>query len=104
MKFLEVDATKGLLLVSNRRSVVKKAVNNVIPVEMVEGTVWDIKPYGALMNLGGVDRWMLVSIIWHDQVGDIGAVVKDSSAMKCMMISHKTRRRVVSTSLQRRLS
>lgn len=87
LKFLEVDNDKGRLVVSHRRAVVEKQMTSLNSGEIVEGTVRGIKPYGAFVDIGGVSGLLHVSQISHDHVGDIGAVVKDGSQIKCMIIN-----------------
>lgn len=87
LKFLEVDSEKNRLVVSHRRAVVEKQMTNLVVGEVVEGVVRGIKPYGAFVDIGGVSGLLHVSQISHDHVADIGAVVKDGSAIKCMIIN-----------------
>lgn len=87
LKFLEVDNEKGRLVVSHRRAIVEKQMTSLNAGEIVEGTVRGIKPYGAFVDIGGVSGLLHVSQISHDHVGDIGAVVKDGSRIKCMIIN-----------------
>lgn len=87
LKFLEVDAEKGRLVVSHRRALVERQMTTLNAGEVVEGTVRGIKPYGAFVDVGGVSGLLHVSQISHDHVGDIGAVVRDGSQIKCMIIT-----------------
>lgn len=87
LKFLEVDTDKNRLVVSHRRAVVEKQMSNLVSGEVVSGVVRGIKPYGAFIDIGGVSGLLHVSQISHDHVSDIGAVVKDGSEIKCMIIN-----------------
>lgn len=87
LKFLEVSAEKGRLVVSHRRAVVERQMLELSAGELIEGTVSGIKPYGAFVDIGGISGLLHVSQISHDHVGDIGAVVKDGTRIKCMVIS-----------------
>lgn len=87
LKFLEVSSEKGRLVVSHRRAIVERQMTSLNAGEVIQGTVRGIKPYGAFVDMGGVSGLLHVSQISHDHVGDIGAVVKDGSQIKCMIIS-----------------
>lgn len=87
LKFLEVDAEKGRLVVSHRRAVVEKQMTNLVAGEVVDGVIRGVKPYGAFVDIGGVSGLLHVSQISHDHVSDIGAVVPDGTAIKCMIIN-----------------
>lgn len=87
LKFLEVDNEKNRLVVSHRRALVEKQMTNLVVGQIVQGMVRGIKPYGAFVDIGGVSGLLHVSQISHDHVSDIGAVVKDGSEIKCMIIN-----------------
>ncbi|PXF41393.1 30S ribosomal protein S1 [Gracilariopsis chorda] len=87
LKFLEVSAEKGRLVVSHRRAVVEKQMTNLVAGEVVEGVIRGVKPYGAFVDIGGVSGLLHVSQISHDHVGDIPAVVPDGTVVKCMIIN-----------------
>lgn len=87
LKFLEVDTEKNRLVVSHRRAIVEKQMTDLVAGEVVKGTVRGIKPYGAFIDIGGVSGLLHVSQISHDHISDIGAVVKDGSEIKCMIIN-----------------
>lgn len=87
LKFLEVDSEKSRLVVSHRRALVQKQMSDLQAGEIVQGFVRGIKPYGAFVDIGGISGLLHVSQISHDHVADIGAVVKDGSEIKCMIIN-----------------
>lgn len=87
LKFLEVDSGKSRLVVSHRRAMVERQMVNLSPGSLVAGTVRGVKPYGLFVDIGGMSGLLHVSQISHDHVGDIGAVLPEGAAVKCMVIN-----------------
>ena len=94
IKFLEVDQQRSRLVVSNRRVEVERAIGDLAPGMLVEGTVRQVKPYGAVIALdvdGGaagtdVTGLLHVSQISQAFVEDVGKCVAVGDAVRSVVI------------------
>lgn len=87
LKFLEVDQEKGRVVLSERRAMVEKQMNNLSVGVLVEGLIKSIKPYGAFVDVGGMPGLLHISQISHDHVDDITKSLEIGMRLKCMIIS-----------------
>ncbi|CAA6668917.1 unnamed protein product [Spirodela intermedia] len=87
LKFLEVDEEKSRLVLSNSKTI---SDSNAQPAvgSVVTGTVQSLKPYGVLINIGGLTGLLHVSQISHDHVSDVSAIFKPGDVLKVMILSH----------------
>jgi small subunit ribosomal protein S1 len=49
---------------------------------VVTGTVQSLKPYGAFIDIGGINGLLHVSQISHDRVSDISTVLQPGDTLK----------------------
>jgi ribosomal protein S1 len=65
-----------------------------------EGTVRSVQPYGAFIDLGGVDGLLHVSAMSHQRVADPKKVVKEGDKVQVMIIGVDKDKKRVSLSLK----
>uniref|UniRef100_A0A0C9RQQ1 TSA: Wollemia nobilis Ref_Wollemi_Transcript_1497_1617 transcribed RNA sequence n=1 Tax=Wollemia nobilis TaxID=56998 RepID=A0A0C9RQQ1_9CONI len=100
LKFMEVDEEQTRLVLSQR----KAAADSQAPLAIgtvVVGTVQTIKPYGAFIDLGGLNGLLHVSQISHDRVTDVGTILQPGDTLKVMILSHDRERGRVSLSTKK---
>ncbi|KAK6936003.1 S1 domain [Dillenia turbinata] len=74
LKFVEVDEGQSRLVLSNCKAMDDRAQLGVGSVVM--GTLQSLKPYGALIDIGGINGLLHVSQISHDRVSDIATILQ----------------------------
>nr|AAP79181.1 ribosomal protein rpS1 [Bigelowiella natans] len=94
VKFLEVDMENQRLVMSNRRAVASSFKKNYKVGDVVVGTVTALKPYGAFINLGGVNGLLHISQISHDHVTSVKDVMDVGQKLKVMIMSRDQNGRV----------
>ncbi|PWA68068.1 30S ribosomal protein S1 protein [Artemisia annua] len=100
LKFMEVDEEQSKLVMSNRKAVADSQVQLGIG-SVVTGTVQSLKPYGAFIDIGGVNGLLHVSQISHDRVSDIATILQPGDTLKVMILSHDRERGRVSLSTKK---
>ncbi|RAL47444.1 unnamed protein product [Cuscuta campestris] len=100
LKFVEVDEEESRLVLSNRQATIDGQVQFGVG-SVVVGTVQDVKPYGAFIDLGGINGLLHVSQISHDRVSDIATVLQPGDTLKVMVLSHDRDRGRVSLSTKK---
>ncbi|XP_010546947.1 PREDICTED: 30S ribosomal protein S1, chloroplastic [Tarenaya hassleriana] len=100
LKFVEVDEEQSRLVLSNRKAVADSQAQLGIG-SVVLGTVQSLKPYGAFIDIGGINGLLHVSQISHDRVSDIATVLQPGDTLKVMILSHDRERGRVSLSTKK---
>ncbi|CAA0829434.1 ribosomal protein S1 [Striga hermonthica] len=100
LKFVEVDEEESRLVLSNRKAVSDSQAQLGIGSVAV-GTVQTLKPYGAFIDIGGINGLLHVSQISHDRVADIATVLQPGDTLKVMVLSHDRERGRVSLSTKK---
>ncbi|KAE8703393.1 30S ribosomal protein S1 [Hibiscus syriacus] len=100
LKFVEVDEEQSRLVLSNRKAMADSQAQLGIG-SVVLGTVQSLKPYGAFIDIGGVNGLLHVSQISHDRVSDIATVLQPGDTLKVMILSHDRERGRVSLSTKK---
>ncbi|KAJ3683019.1 hypothetical protein LUZ60_013246 [Juncus effusus] len=100
LKILEVDQEQSRLVLSNRKAMADSQAQLGIG-SVVLGTVESIKPYGAFIDIGGINGLLHVSQISHDRVADISTVLAPGDSLKVMILSHDRERGRVSLSTKK---
>ncbi|KAK9672082.1 hypothetical protein RND81_12G075200 [Saponaria officinalis] len=100
LKFVEVDEEQSRLVLSNRKAVADSQAQLGIG-SVVTGTVQSLKPYGAFIDIGGINGLLHVSQISHDRVSDIATVLQPGDTLKVMVLSHDRERGRVSLSTKK---
>lgn len=81
LKFVEVDEEQSRLVLSNRKAMADSQAQLGIG-SVVVGTVQSLKPYGAFIDIGGINGLLHVSQISHDRVSDIATVLQPGDTLK----------------------
>ncbi|KAL6990155.1 ribosomal 40S subunit protein S1B [Sarracenia purpurea var. burkii] len=100
LKFVEVDEEQTRLILSNRKAMADSQAQLGIG-SVVVGTVQSLKPYGAFIDIGGMNGLLHVSQISHDRVADIATVLQPGDTLKVMILSHDRERGRVSLSTKK---
>nr|XP_010921394.1 30S ribosomal protein S1, chloroplastic [Elaeis guineensis] len=100
LKFVEVDEDQSRLVLSNRKAMADNQAQLGIG-SVVLGTVQSLKPYGAFIDIGGINGLLHVSQISHDRVSDISTVLQPGDSLKVMILSHDRERGRVSLSTKK---
>ncbi|PIN18100.1 hypothetical protein CDL12_09226 [Handroanthus impetiginosus] len=100
LKFVEVDEEQSRLVLSNRKGMADSQAQLGIG-SVVIGTVQSLKPYGAFIDVGGINGLLHVSQISHDRVADIATVLQPGDTLKVMVLSHDRERGRVSLSTKK---
>ncbi|KAL0376323.1 UNVERIFIED_CONTAM: 30S ribosomal protein S1, chloroplastic [Sesamum calycinum] len=100
LKFVEVDEEQSRLVLSNRKAMADSQAQLGIG-SVVIGTVQSLKPYGAFIDIGGINGLLHVSQISHDRVADIATVLQPGDTLKVMILSHDHERGRVSLSTKK---
>ncbi|KAJ4968041.1 hypothetical protein NE237_014742 [Protea cynaroides] len=95
LKFVEVDEEQNRLVLSNRKAMADSQTQLGIG-SVVTGTVQSLKPYGAFIDIGGINGLLHISQISHDRVSDISTVLQPGDTLKVMILSHDRERGRVS--------
>ncbi|HUO10682.1 MAG TPA: S1 RNA-binding domain-containing protein [Phycisphaerae bacterium] len=74
--------------------------NELAVGQVREGTVRSVQPYGAFIDLGGVDGLLHVSAMSHQRVSDPKKVVKEGDKLQVMVTSLDKDKKRVSLSLK----
>lgn len=78
---MEVDEEQSRLVLSNRKAMADSQAQLGIG-SVVVGTVQSLKPYGAFIDIGGINGLLHVSQISHDRVSDISTVLQPGDTLK----------------------
>jgi small subunit ribosomal protein S1 len=78
---VEVDEEQSRLVLSNRKAMADSQAQLGIG-SVVTGTVQSLKPYGAFIDIGGINGLLHVSQISHDRVSDIATVLQPGDTLK----------------------
>ncbi|CAI0626441.1 unnamed protein product [Linum tenue] len=100
LKFVDVDEEQSRLVFSNRKAMADSQAQLGIG-SVVTGTVQSLKPYGAFIDIGGINGLLHVSQISHDRVADIATVLQPGDTLKVMILSHDRERGRVSLSTKK---
>ncbi|KAJ6902726.1 hypothetical protein NC651_020264 [Populus alba x Populus x berolinensis] len=100
LKFVDVDEEQSRLILSNRKAMADSQAQLGIG-SVVTGTVQSLKPYGAFIDIGGINGLLHVSQISHDRVSDIATVLQPGDTLKVMILSHDRERGRVSLSTKK---
>ncbi|CAN1806295.1 30S ribosomal protein S1, chloroplastic [Linum perenne] len=100
LKFVDVDEEEARLVFSNRKAMADSQAQLGIG-SVATGVVQSLKPYGAFIDIGGINGLLHVSQISHDRVDDIATVLQPGDTLKVMVLSHDRERGRVSLSTKK---
>ncbi|XP_038906593.1 30S ribosomal protein S1, chloroplastic-like [Benincasa hispida] len=99
LKFVEVDEELSRLILSNSKAIVSQAELRIGSV--VTGTVQILKPYGAFIDIGGINGLLHVSQISQNHILDIATVLQPGDVLKVMILSYDQNKGRVSLSTKK---
>ncbi|MFY3792848.1 30S ribosomal protein S1 [Ureibacillus sp. MALMAid1270] len=106
-KITELDKEKGRLILSHRavleeekNSKKKQVLNGIKEGDIIEGTVQRIAPFGAFVDLGGIDGLVHISQVSHDHVEDVNSVLTKGQAVKVKVLSVDPQNERISLSIK----
>lgn len=82
LKFLEVDEENLRLVMSNRKAAAKSQMSSFGVGDVVIGTVQAVKPYGAFIDVGGINGLLHISQISHDRITNVETVLSEGDKIK----------------------
>lgn len=82
VKFLEVDEESERLVFSNRRASSQSQMAGHKVGDVVIGIVQAVKPYGAFIDVGGLNGLLHISQISHDRVLNVENVLSEGDKLK----------------------
>jgi len=87
---LDVDEERGRLVCSNRKALNEEATTaeSLSPGDVVLGTVQNIKPYGAFINMGGPFGLLHISQMSAELIPNINNVVAVGDKIKVMVLGY----------------
>ncbi|KAJ7547574.1 hypothetical protein O6H91_08G092800 [Diphasiastrum complanatum] len=100
LKFIEVDEEQTRLVVSNRKAQAESQVALGIGA-VVLGTVQSVKPYGAFIDLGGVNGLLHISQVSHERITTLENVFQPGDKLKVMILSQDRERDRISLSTKK---
>ncbi|KAG9131375.1 hypothetical protein Leryth_019626 [Lithospermum erythrorhizon] len=100
LKFVEVDEEQSKLVLSNRKAMADSQAQLGIG-SVVLGTVQIMKPYGAFIDIGGINGLLHISQISHARVSDMERVLQPGDILKVMILRHDRERGRVSLSTKK---
>ena len=93
-KITELDKEKGRLILSHRAvleqqkaSNKKRVLDGIKAGDVIDGTVQRLAPFGAFVDIGGVDGLVHISQVSHDHVDDVSTVLSEGQAVKVKVLS-----------------
>lgn len=87
MKFLEVDEEQERVVFSARRAHSETFTSGFQVGDVVVGVVQSVKPYGAFIDIGGVNGLLHISQISEERVTNVEAVLSEGDKLKVMVLS-----------------
>ncbi len=83
--FLELNPDTNKLVLSQREAARSQVVSKLVPGRLMEGTVVNLKPYGAFIDLGGVTGLLHVKEISHNSIESLPALLQVGQKVKVMI-------------------
>merc|ERR1712113_57720 len=101
VKFLEVDEERDRLVLSNRRASAEANLSGHKVGDVVAGVISAIKPFGAFVDIGGVNGLLHISQISHDRITSVENLLSVGDELKVMIIAQDRERGRVSLSTKK---
>ncbi|SOC20158.1 small subunit ribosomal protein S1 [Ureibacillus xyleni] len=93
-KITELDKEKGRLILSHRAvleeqkaSKKKQVIGNIQQGDILDGTVQRLVPFGAFVDIGGIDGLVHISQVSHEHVTDVSTVLSEGQPVKVKVLS-----------------
>mmetsp|Transcript_14545 Transcript_14545/g.31160 ORF Transcript_14545/g.31160 Transcript_14545/m.31160 type:complete len:384 (-) Transcript_14545:249-1400(-) len=101
VKLIEVDEERQRLVMSNKRATADKQLESFQVGDVVVGTVQAVKPYGAFVDIGGMNGLLHISQISHERITSVENVLNLGDQLKVMILSQDRERGRVSLSTRK---
>eukprot|EP00898_Chlorokybus_atmophyticus_P007617 jgi/Chlat1/7857/Chrsp66S07290 len=88
LKFLEVDDQRTRIVLSARKAQAESQLKQFQVGDVVLGRVQAVKPYGAFVDIGGINGLLHISQISHDRIANVENVLSEGDKLKVMILSH----------------
>ncbi len=109
-KITELDKEKGRLILSHRAVVEEEKANkkkelleSLKPGDVLNGKVQRLAPFGAFVDIGGVDGLVHISQVAHEHVDDINTVLQEGQEVKVKVLSVDPENERISLSIKETL-
>jgi small subunit ribosomal protein S1 len=93
-KITELDKEKGRLILSHRavleeqkESNKKRVLEQIHAGDILDGKVQRLAPFGAFVDIGGVDGLVHISQVSHNHVDDVSTVLSEGQEVKVKVLS-----------------
>lgn len=98
--FLEVDPDRNKLVLSNRQAMRSTRIGELEIGELVSGTVRDLKPFGAFVDLQGVSGLLHIKQVSQTYIPDLAKVLTVGDSIKAIILDLDPGRGRISLSTQ----
>jgi small subunit ribosomal protein S1 len=98
--FLEVDPDRNKLVLSNRQATRSTRINELEIGQLVSGTVRDLKPFGAFIDLQGVSGLLHIKQVSQAYIPDLAKVLSIGSTIQAIVLDLDPGRGRISLSTQ----
>ncbi len=98
--FLEVDPDRNKLVLSNRQAMSSTRIGELEIGQLVSGTVRDLKPFGAFIDLQGVSGLLHIKQVSQNYIPDLGKVLTIGENIKAVVLDLDPGRGRISLSTQ----
>lgn len=82
---LEVDPERNKLVLSHRLAAQASRMSRLLPGELVEGTVANLKPYGVFVDLGGVTGLLHIKQISKARIPSLDELFHEGQSVKVLV-------------------
>lgn len=98
--FLEVDPERNRLVLSNRQAMRSTRIGELEIGQLVSGTVRDLKPFGAFVDLQGVTGLLHIKQVSQAYIPDLSKVLSIGSTIQAVVLDLDPGRGRISLSTQ----
>jgi small subunit ribosomal protein S1 len=98
LKFLEVVEERNRIILSHRRVLIEQKITHLQVGEVLSGTIQNMKPYGAFIDIGGVSALLHNSEISHFPIDTPHSVFNMNDEVKVIIINLDTEQYQISLS------
>ncbi|NCJ06865.1 S1 RNA-binding domain-containing protein [Synechococcales cyanobacterium C] len=86
VSFLEVDPNRNKLVLSNRLAMRSSRMEELEIGQLVRGTVTDLKPYGAFIDLNGITALLHIKEVSQNYIASLPEVLKVGQSIQAVVL------------------
>ncbi len=105
LRIIEIDRTRGRLILSERAALEDENAlqlwETLQPGDVLDGKVTRLAPYGAFVDIGGVEGLVHISELSWNRVERPGEVVRPGDHVKVLVLGLKPNQRKIALSIKR---